>query len=316
MNRKSIMRKIDSLSLLKKSIWRAVLGLSSILLIYSGILKGESQTWGEYKSRGNPVYFPITQILEGDPKLSLIIISAGSSSGIIKGMVLDAVRTAPGALLEGQKYKYFPGNFPSQIQQPKELNAAEAKKSLWIQTGRVRAIEVQDKFTIAAIEQQGTKISNVFFPDFSGIMVGDMVTVPEVRVARRPVIVPTVSLSYFDLFVDPKSRPSSLEISIGGQRELKEAILQFAHVKLSMLLVEGYTDHQGASEENQRESYQRALTVRQILIDEYQFDPQKVVAIGYGELEPKDATFAPGYVAKNRRIVLKPIPVHDSTEFE
>jgi hypothetical protein len=282
------------------------------LCLNAGILMGESQTWKEYKGRTDPVYFPITQIIEGNAPYNLVVISAGSSSGILKGMVLDALRPAPGALLEVQKLKLPSGSQIFESESQKGLNSSDGKKNLWIQTGRVRAIEVQDRFTIAKVEQESSEISQVFFPKFSGIMVGDMVNIPELRIARRPVIVPTLSLSYFELFEDPKARPSTLEISGHGHKALREAVQEFASARLSMLLVEGYTDHQGAAEENQRESYQRALTVRQILIDEYHFDPHKVIAIGYGELEPKDNSFAPGYIERNRRIVLKPIPINEN----
>ena len=276
--------------------------------LHGSVLRAESSSWQEYKGKSDPTYFPITQILEGDPQLNLIIFAAGSSSGIIKGMVLDALRPAPGALLEGQKFKCSPGTLMPPAEAGKGLTAAQAKKNLWIQTGRIRALEVQELYTIAQIEKQGSPMSQAFFPQFAGVMVGDMVTIPDLRLARRPVIVPTLTLSYFGLFDDPQQRPSTLEVSREGHKLLREAALQLASLRLSMLLVEGYTDQEGPSDENQRESYQRALTIRQVLIDEYQFDPQKVVAIGYGELELQDATFAPGSVQRNRRIVLKPVP--------
>jgi len=140
------------------------------------------------------------------------------------------------------------------------------------------------------------------------VMSGDRAQIEHVSVARRQAIVPTLTLSYFDIFADPQGTPSTFELKPEGRRKLEAAARVFAGARLSLLMVEGYTDHNGPANENQVESYQRALTVRQYLIDELGFDPKRVVAIGYGEAEPADPTLVQGYVEANRRIVLKAIP--------
>lgn len=268
-----------------------------------------SPTWKEVKDRDDPTLFPITQFLETPSQKKYVVIAGGMSSGILKGMTLHTLRAAPGALLEGTSLKFLP------YQPPKALASKTAEKILWIQTGILKAIEVQHQYTIAQVVTQGSDLASAFFPEFPGIMVGDLASIPELRLSRTPTIVPTLNLTYNSLFEDPKQNPATFELSAAGLVKLKEAATQIASAKLSLLMIEGYTDHQGKAEENQRESYQRALTVRQILIDDFGFDPSRLVAVGYGEIEPDDDTLAPGYVDRNRRIVLKPVPIGETASF-
>jgi outer membrane protein OmpA-like peptidoglycan-associated protein len=104
-------------------------------------------------------------------------------------------------------------------------------------------------------------------------------------------------------------QPASFELKQAGYAHLRQAARAFADARVSMLMVEGYTDHNGKAADNQVESYQRALTVRQFLIDELGFDEKRVIAVGYGEAEPADPSLAPGHVEINRRIVLKAVPL-------
>ena len=52
------------------------------------------------------------------------------------------------------------------------------------------------------------------------------------------------------------------------------------------------------------------MTVRQFLVDELGFDPDRVLAVGYGESEQTDGSMAPGSEIANRRIILKAVPVN------
>jgi outer membrane protein OmpA-like peptidoglycan-associated protein len=140
-------------------------------------------------------------------------------------------------------------------------------------------------------------------------MGGDLAIPQLLKLERRQALMATMSLTYSDLFADPKSTPSTFELKAEGLAQLKALTKDLAATRLSMLMIEGHTDHNGPSDANQVESYQRATAVRQYLIDELGFDPKRVVAIGYGESEPADQSLAPGYVEANRRIVLKAIPL-------
>ena len=66
---------------------------------------------------------------------------------------------------------------------------------------------------------------------------------------------------------------------------------------------------QGTAEQNQIESYQRALTVRQFIIDDLGFDESRVTAIGLGETEAISEVILPGNADRSRRIVLKVVPM-------
>ena len=77
-------------------------------------------------------------------------------------------------------------------------------------------------------------------------------------------------------------------------------------------MIEGHTDQKGDSEQNQIETYQRALTIRQYLIDELGFDENRVTAIGLGESEPISDVILPGNADRSRRIVLKVVPIPGS----
>ena len=59
------------------------------------------------------------------------------------------------------------------------------------------------------------------------------------------------------------------------------------------------------SQRAQMESYQRALTVRQTLIDELGIDPDRIVAIGMGESEDPQNANLPGAEDEARRVIIK-----------
>ena len=75
-------------------------------------------------------------------------------------------------------------------------------------------------------------------------------------------------------------------------------------------MIEGHTDQNGSSSDNQIESYQRALTIRQFIIDELNMDENRIIAVGFGESEIIDDSYVAGYRQNNRRIVFKTVQVH------
>jgi outer membrane protein OmpA-like peptidoglycan-associated protein len=177
--------------------------------------------------------------------------------------------------------------------------------------GQLKVVEVQDRFTVARVEKQGSDMVQALFPKFPEIMAGDFAVIQRVNIARRPLVIPNAAIHYADLFADPNSRPGTFELKAQGADRLRDLAKPFANARLSMLMVEGYTDQEGSASANQVESYQRALTVRQFLIDELGFDESRVVAVGYGEAQPADTSFAPGSTDANRRIVLKAITIQN-----
>ncbi len=250
-----------------------------------------SPTWESWKTAEDDKAFKIVQYLDlgqkhaaaVEPHDELVIIGAGRAQGVVVGTIFKAFRP---------KTPTQSGGGP-----------------LWVELGRLKTLEVQDQYAIAAIQSQVTILSKALFPRFPGVMAGDLVVAQKMEITRKQVMTPTVALAYKDIFLDPKGSPSTFELRPEAAAALLTAVKPFVDARLSLLMIEGYTDHNGAASVNQVESYQRALTIRQYLIDELGFDEKRVVAIGYGEAEPSDPSLKPGYEATNRRIVLKAIPV-------
>lgn len=258
-----------------------------IFVLVAGLLAsaahGQSPTWAEMSGAVEPTPIRVTQYLDLADDSRLVILGAGAEEGVVAGSTFKTYRQSVG-------------------------DGTGAGK-IWVETGRLKAIEVQKTYTVAEVEQQGSQMSRAFFPKFSGVMASDLAVMQRLTLTRRQAVMPTIAISYFDLFDDPKASPSTFELMPDAAAKLRDSAAAFAGARLSVLMVEGYTDHHGSSSDNQIESYQRALTVRQFLIDELGFDAGRVVAVGYGEAEPADSSFAPGYIEANRRIVLKAVPI-------
>lgn len=240
--------------------------------------------WNRWEKFQDDNAYPILEYVDrkgGD----MVVVKGGGEDGISEGVVFNSYRASL----------------------PK--NAALGTDPIWVATGKLKAIKVQKDLTIAKVIGNTTELSSALFPKFPGVMAGDLVVRQKVALVRNRIVTPTVTMQYFDLFQDPKRNPMTFEMSDEGMEKIKQMAEPFLKAKLSLLMVEGYTDHKGSEKANQIESYQRALTIRQYLIDEMGFDQSRVVAIGYGETEQIDATLAPGYVAANRRIVLKAVPI-------
>jgi len=256
-------------------------------LVFSTLLitqptAGVSPTWADYiKENSEPVY-RVTQFLQTTEGAGIVTLNGGKQNGLVSGALLDAYRIAKSSELD-------------------------SKEPLWIKTGTLKITQIQDKTSIAHVVEDQTDLSKTFFPKFPNLMAGDLVLFKAVNLARKQAILPQVSLAYNDLFIDPKARPLTFELRPDAVAMLKEQTKPFAESRAPLLMVEGYTDQNGSQSENQVESYQRAMTIRQYLIDELGFDQNRVVAIGYGESELNDTSMVPGYAGVNRRIVIKAI---------
>lgn len=217
-------------------------------------------------------------------QISLVIVGGGSAQGIVEGAIFNSYRAFS-----------YPVNRGNEI--------------LWVKTGSLKAIKLGKNFTLARVTSQGSMLSRSLFPKFFGVMGGDWVYEQKVQFSRNLVFTPTRTLSYHEIFLDPKAYPNTFELSFEGCAAIDRVARDYSKLKLPLLMIEGHTDRNGASEVNQVESYQRALTVRKYLIDTHNFDPARVVAIGYGESEPAVDNYVPDYRRQNRRIVFKVRPM-------
>jgi len=185
------------------------------------------------------------------------------------------------------------------------------KNNMMIETGTMKALQVEESYTVAQIVVNGSSASKALFPKFPGVMAGDLAKIPDIRITPNQMLAPTISFEYRSLFDDPKALPYTYELSEAGMRKLRDASNELAHMRLSLLMVEGYTDAAGPSEQNQIESYQRAAAVRQFLINELGFDEERTVAVGFGETAISEDSQVPEYSAKQRKIVLKTLSSQD-----
>lgn len=208
-----------------------------------------------------------------------VIIEAGRESGLRSGEVFRAIRPAKGGI------------------------AAP------VETGLLKVIAVHDQESVAEVIQQGTPESKAVYASYADVMAGDLALVQRISIAPAKVLSPEISIKYNTLFDDPKARPETFELTVAGKKSLRELTRDLAAMKVGMLMVEGHTDQKGESEQNQIESYQRALTVRQYLVDDLGFDESRVTAIGLGESEPLSDVILPGNTERSRRIVLKVVPI-------
>lgn len=222
--------------------------------------------------------FKITQFVQAKAGANVVLIEGGKEQGILDGAIFTSYRAKPGA--------------------------SDAKDA-WIATGILKALDVRDNYTVAQIVEQNSTLAAVFFPKFPGVMAGDFVKEKQVAITPSLALTPATTIAFEDLFVDPRRAPESYELSESGKERLREAAKDFASFKLSKLMVEGHSDATGPAEENQVETYQRALTVMQFLNSELKFEKSKLAALGYGETEPLVDDFTPGHEKTNRRIVLK-----------
>ncbi|MBC7658732.1 MAG: OmpA family protein [Chitinophagaceae bacterium] len=220
--------------------------------------------------------FRVLKIQATGPSLTALI-----DGGLDRGML-------PGTILRAQRPYISP------------LGVSE-----YIPVALLKTLEVRETYTLAEIVTNGSLDSQVHFPSYPELMLGDRAVPEAINIAARTQLLPTVSLSYKSLFVDPKSNPGSFELSAEGRQTLLTQAKSFAQVRAPILLVEAYTDTHGDRSANQMESYQRALTVRQTLIDELNIDPDRIIALGMGESEtPQDADL-PGGEDEARRVIIK-----------
>jgi hypothetical protein len=177
--------------------------------------------------------------------------------------------------------------------------------SEFIPVALLKTLEVRETYTLAEVMTNGSLDSQLHFSDYPGLMVGDRAIPETINIAPRTQLLPSLSIAYRNLFVDPKNNPSSFELTSEGRKLLLDRAEAFTQIRAPLLLIEAYTDSHGDRAANQMESYQRALSIRQTLIDELGFDADRIVAIGMGEAEsPQDANL-PGAEDDARRVIIK-----------
>ena len=218
-------------------------------------------------------------------------------------MVLELAQAhslAAGDILSAQRSSSAPGG------------AVVDGPEIVVTTGRVKVLRLSKSTAVGSVLDDGTEMSRQFFPKFPGVMAGDLMVREAATIEANLVLSPTVTLYYDSIFADPNPGARTFEMSEPGRQVLAESVRALSQSRLSRIIVEGYTDTRGASELNQIESLQRALTVRQYMIVSLGFDPDRIVAVGMGETEPVAGARVPDSARLNRRIIVKALPVSPS----
>lgn len=226
--------------------------------------------------------FVVKKFLSSGEEAKLVALEAGYQSGLKTGEVFRVVRPARSGV-----------DFP-------------------VETGMLKVLAVHEHEAIAEVTQQGSSESEALFASFGGVMAGDIAVPQKISITPAKVVAPEISIKYSNVFDDPKAMPTTYEVTLGGRRELGKIAQRLGGIRAGMLIVEGHTDARGATSQNQMESYQRALTVRQILIDEYGFDGARITALGLGESQPATEVLQPGDSDRSRRIVFKVVAMPDA----
>ncbi len=169
----------------------------------------------------------------------------------------------------------------------------------------LKVLEVRDTYSIAEVVTNGSLDSAMQFGDYPELMVGDRAIPEVINIVSRTQLLPTVSLNYKSLFIDPKSNPSSYELTSDGLELLIDKAKVFHDVRAPMILVEAYTDAKGDRASNQLESQDRAASIRQTLIEQLGIDPDRILAVGMGESEAAGEIPLPGTEDDARRILIK-----------
>ena len=185
------------------------------------------------------------------------------------------------------------------------LDVYREKQRMSVLVGSAKIISQTRGRYVAKVKVDGTDNSKRMIPDYPNIMVGDRAIPRRKEIDRTIFISPTKVIPYNRVFADPYAFPNTFELTLNGKKAIEKAIQPFLSPKLPLLIVEAHTDADGEKDTNQIDSYKRAITIRQHLSDELEFDPDRVIAIGMGEIEPIDEPYLPGAKDKARRIVFK-----------
>lgn len=174
-----------------------------------------------------------------------------------------------------------------------------------IPTGKMKIIQVNPTYALAEIYEDGSEFSKKILENHAYVMAGDQLELEKITIERDLILTEDVKLEYAQLFEDPNALPSTFELSEKGKELLRESVKTYLAAKISKIAILGFTDQAGNESVSRVESMQRAMTVRQFLIDDVRLDKSRIVSFGMGEEEIMDSANNPNSKQKNRRIEIR-----------
>jgi hypothetical protein len=176
-----------------------------------------------------------------------------------------------------------------------------------VDIGTVKIAQIGEGYALAHILENGTEAGAALQPKSNEIRVGDQVLYPPAAIQPRLALLPTIEVSFYDLFVDPLPRARTLEVPPHKAKELVAQLEPIAKAHLAKILIEVHTDHQRNSSESEFESIQRASAIRQLIMRELNMDENRVIALGFGSSDPKVDKNHPQAAYMNRRVTIKAV---------
>ena len=134
------------------------------------------------------------------------------------------------------------------------------------------------------------KVERYFSEPRRGLSVGERNEVAAIAQAR-PAIDLTIYFDFNSAEVGPKAVPALVEL---GRALSSDAL------KGTRFLLAGHTDAKGGDAYNLKLSQRRAEAIKRYLVDQFRVDEQRLLAIGYGKEQPKNA--ANPLADENRRV--------------
>lgn len=198
---------------------------------------------------------------------------------------------------------------PLKLQPGTVLQAIRIRSGQNATVAELRVTSSQGKRAVAQLTRMTQGVSHTVLADYPFLMAGDFVQFSPVTVKARYRVVKPIDLRFDKLYQDPRFQPMSYQLSDSGRRLLEDTLKGYATNRQSLLIIEGHTDSVGSWRMNQLESQQRAEVVKRFAVDTLGIDPERVVAVGQGEMEPLDQSNVPGARERNRRIVIKVQPL-------
>lgn len=230
--------------------------------------------------------FQIIQFLNTNNQEQIILINAGKKDGIKPGTLLKTYR-------------------PTKVYNTKLIS-----ESILIETGLIKILQVNENNSIAQVIKNGTELSKSVFTKYPNIMVGDITKEANFIISPNKILTPTITLYYKDIFIDPNKTPTTFELSEKGKNILQKELQVFADKKISALIIEGHTDLDSDTQRSQVESYQRALIIKQFMVNNLLFNENALIPIGFGDQQPLYSNFISEDKILNRRIVIKALNIN------
>ena len=184
------------------------------------------------------------------------------------------------------------------------LHLAHNGESIKIKTGQVKIDRREETTSVAKVIDNYPAIEDSQFAPQAGVMAGDFLEAPKFVIRKRQQSLPELNVAYFEIFKEPNRNTSNYSLSHHGKEYLSKLVSIYMGAKVSKLIISGFTDSEGTESENQVESHQRALTVKNYLVETLGFDRDRIIALGFGETKLKDESNVVDHKRRNRRIVI------------